>query len=56
MTPTDVTSDAPTARWQNAKIVDIVQRTPRIKSYFMALPEPFDVSRRPTRRRAADGT
>jgi ferredoxin-NADP reductase len=41
MTPTDVTSAARTVRWQNAKIVGIIQRTPRIKSYFMALPEPF---------------
>lgn len=30
------------ARWQNARIVDIVQRTPRIKSFFFELPEPFD--------------
>jgi ferredoxin-NADP reductase len=41
MTPTDETPAARTVRWQNAEIVDIVQRTSRIKSYFMALPEPF---------------
>ena len=28
-------------RWQSARIVDIVQRTSRIKSFFLTLPEPF---------------
>jgi ferredoxin-NADP reductase len=41
MIPTDAPPAARTVRWQNAEIVDIVQRTPRIKSYFMALPAPF---------------
>lgn len=30
-----------TAKWQNATIVDIVRQTPRIKSFFFSLPEPF---------------
>lgn len=42
MTLTETPAERPTAKWQNAKIVDIVSRTPRIKSFFFALPEPFD--------------
>jgi ferredoxin-NADP reductase len=42
MTPTDAPSRTPAAIWQNARIIDIVRRTPRIKSYFLALPEPFE--------------
>ncbi len=41
MTPTEVAPAKPAARWQNARIVDIVERTPHIKSFFLALPEPF---------------
>lgn len=42
MTLTETPSAHPAAKWQNAKIVDIVARTPRIKSFFFALPEPFE--------------
>ena len=39
MTTTDEVSDAPPdTKWQNAKVVEIIQRTPRIKSFFLALP------------------
>ncbi len=57
MTPTDEASDAPPdTKWQNAKIVDIIQRTPRIKSFFLALSEPFDFRAGQHVDRAADGT
>lgn len=43
MKTTDAVSDAPPdANWQNAKVVEIIQRTPRIKSFFFALSKPFD--------------
>lgn len=29
------------ARWQNATVVEIVERTPRIKSFFFTLPSPL---------------
>ncbi|RDJ27780.1 oxidoreductase [Bosea caraganae] len=38
---TDAGAAALPRRWQSAKIVRIVQRTARIKSYFFDLPEPF---------------
>jgi ferredoxin-NADP reductase len=43
MKTTDEVSDAPPdTKWQNAKVVEIIQRTPRIKSFFLALSKPFD--------------
>ena len=43
MTPTDAdVADIGPPYGRTPKIVDIVQRTPRIKSYFLALPEPFE--------------
>jgi ferredoxin-NADP reductase len=42
MTPTEAVARDRTAKWQNAKIADIVRRTPHIKSFFFSLPEPFD--------------
>lgn len=43
MIPTDtVERERPAATWQTARIVDIVQRTPHIKSVFFALSHPFD--------------
>ncbi len=42
MTPTEpLRRDRPAAKWQNARIVAIEQRTPHIKSFFFELPEPF---------------
>jgi ferredoxin-NADP reductase len=34
-------SDLPASPWQNAKVVEIIPRTPRIKSFIFELPEPF---------------
>lgn len=42
MIPTEVVDRDRQAKWQSARIVDIVQRTPHIKSFFFQLPEPFD--------------
>jgi ferredoxin-NADP reductase len=42
MTPTEVPAPSRTANWQNGRIVEIIPRTPRIKSFFFSLPEPFD--------------
>lgn len=43
MIPTETAGrDRPAATWQSARIVDIIQRTPHIKSFFFALPQPFD--------------
>lgn len=41
MIRTDTPARGPTIKWQNARIVDIVRRTPHIKSFFFVLPEPF---------------
>jgi ferredoxin-NADP reductase len=42
MTRTEAAAAERATKWQNAKIVDIVRQTPRIKSFFLTLPEPFD--------------
>jgi ferredoxin-NADP reductase len=41
MTQIEGASAGQLVEWQNARIVDIVPRTPRIKSFFFSLPEPF---------------
>jgi ferredoxin-NADP reductase len=41
MTPTDAAAVAPAVKWQSARIVDIVQRTPHIRSFFLGIPQPF---------------
>ncbi|MFN3623572.1 MAG: FAD-binding oxidoreductase [Hyphomicrobium sp.] len=42
MIPTEgADRDRPAARWQSARIIDVVQRTPHIKSFFFSLPVPF---------------
>jgi ferredoxin-NADP reductase len=37
----DQANAPPGIRWQSARIVAIVERTKRIKSFFLSLPEPF---------------